>query len=894
MSQPNPFDRLLATIEDGKYKFYDFTKLNDARLAALPVSVRVVLEAAIRGCDEFLITSADVEKILDWVNTQGKVEIPFRPARVLMQDFTGVPAVVDLAAMRDCVARLGGNPAAINPLVPVDLVIDHSVQVDASRTADAKDQNEAKEFERNSERFTFLKWGSTAFEGLQIIPPGNGIVHQVNLEYLARVVFNQDGLLYPDTLVGTDSHTTMINGLGCLGWGVGGIEAEAAMLGQPQSMVLPEVVGFELTGKLAPAATATDSVLTITAILRKFGVVGKFVEFYGAGVASLSLADRATISNMAPEYGATCGFFPVDESSLEYLVQTGRSAEHVNYVRSYLKAVGLFADYTITNTSAFSAKLSLDLSTVEPCIAGPKRPHDLVAVKDQKADFTKCLNNVENNFKGFAVAESHRTATANLSFEGKDYTIHHGDIVIAAITSCTNTSNPNVLIAAGLVAKKAAERGLFIAPYIKTSLSPGSQAVEKYLAKCKLLEPFAQQGFTIAGYGCMTCIGNSGQLYPGVGEAFVDNKIVCSSVLSGNRNFEARVHPDTAANFLASPPLVVAYALAGTMDIDLLQEPLGKGADGNNVYLKDVWPSQEEVQALVREHVTSEVFSEVYSRIKQGNARWDSLVVPTNPNQFQWDDASTYIHNPPFFAAMAMELPQRGDIKGAYCLLSLGDSVTTDHISPAGDIAKASSAAKYLNERGIQKADFNTYGARRGNDLVMVRGTFANTRLANRVVGPGATGPVTVHIPSGEQSSIYDASARYIADGNDLIILAGKEYGSGSSRDWAAKGPYMLGVKAVIAESFERIHRSNLVGMGIVPLCYKAGENAASLGLKGNEQFDITFGGELIPAQDVTVTTSTGKTFTATLRLDTAAEIAYYRNGGILHYVLRNKIKASA
>lgn len=889
MSQPNPYDKLLTAL--GANKFYDFTKLNDERLNKLPISIRVVLEAAVRGCDEFLISSEDVEKILDWSKTQGKVEIPFKPARVLMQDFTGVPAVVDLAAMRDCVARLGGNPTAINPLVPVDLVIDHSVQVDASRTPDAKEQNEAKEFERNSERFTFLKWGSTAFEGLQIVPPGNGIVHQVNLEYLARVVFNNEGLLYPDTLVGTDSHTTMVNGLGCLGWGVGGIEAEAAMLGQPQSMVLPEVVGFELTGKLGTAATATDAVLTITAMLRKFGVVGKFVEFYGPGVANLSLADRATISNMAPEYGATCGFFPVDEVSLEYLVQTGRKAEHVTYIRDYLKAVGLFADYTAANNCSFTANLKLDLGTVVSCIAGPKRPHDFVAVKDQKGDFQKCLNNPESNFKGFAVAEGHRAATAKLAFEGKDYTISHGDIVIAAITSCTNTSNPNVLIAAGLVAKKAAALGLFVAPYIKTSLSPGSQAVEKYLKKCGLLEPLAKQGFEIAGYGCMTCIGNSGQLYPGVGEAFVENKIVCSSVLSGNRNFEARVHPDTAANYLASPPLVVAYALAGTMNIDLLTDVIGKSADGKDVFLNDIWPTSDEIAALVKEHVTAEVFSEVYSRIKQGNARWDALVVPTNPNQYQWDEASTYIHNPPFFASMKMELPTRGDIKGAYCLLSLGDSVTTDHISPAGDIAKSSSAAKYLNERGIQKNDFNTYGARRGNDLVMARGTFANTRLANRVVGAGATGPVTIHIPTGEQMPIYEASARYIEAGLALVILAGKEYGSGSSRDWAAKGPYMLGVKAVIAESFERIHRSNLVGMGIIPLCYKNGENAVSLGLKGNETFDICLGDSIVPGQDVVVVAG-DKKFTVTLRLDTAAEIAYYRNGGILHYVLRNKIKA--
>ena len=885
----NPFSVLLRDLGDSKY--YDFTALNDSRLASLPLSIRVLLEAAIRNCDEFLITKDDVERILNWAAVQGQVEIPFTPARVIMQDFTGVPAVVDLAAMRDCVARLGGNPQKINPLVPVDLVIDHSVQVDASRTPDAKDKNEAKEFERNLERFTFLKWGSTAFDNFLIVPPGNGIVHQVNLEYLARVVFKSNGLLYPDTLVGTDSHTTMINGLGCLGWGVGGIEAEAAMLGQPQSMVLPEVVGFELTGQLAPAATATDVVLTITAQLRKFGVVGKFVEFYGPGVGALSLADRATISNMAPEYGATCGFFPVDEVSLEYMIQTGRAPAHVDTVRSYLKAVGLFADYAAANEIKYTAKLALNLATVVPCIAGPKRPHDYVAVSEQKKDFTKCLNNPENNFKGFAVPEATRESSAVLNYEGKSYTIRHGGVVIAAITSCTNTSNPSVLIAAGLVAKKAAERGLFVAPYIKTSLSPGSQAVEVYLRQCDLLTPLESQGFAIAGYGCMTCIGNSGQLYAGVGEAFVENKIVASAVLSGNRNFEARVHPDTAANYLASPPLVVAYALAGTMNIDLATEPLGKGADGNDVFLSDVWPTPEEIRDLIKQHVTAEVFSGVYSRIKQGNARWDAIKVPPNPEVYAWDDNSTYIHNPPFFASMELALPQRGNVRQARCLLSLGDSVTTDHISPAGDISKTSSAATYLNGCGIQKADFNTYGARRGNDLVMARGTFANTRLANRVVGPGATGPITVHIPTGDQLPIYDASARYIQENTDLVILAGKEYGSGSSRDWAAKGPYMLGVKAVIAESFERIHRSNLAGMGIVPLCYKAGETAASLGLTGRELFDIDFGAELVPGMDVSVVAG-DKKFTVKLRLDTAAEIAYYRNGGILHYVLRNKVKA--
>jgi aconitate hydratase len=883
----NPFDRLLTA--QGDAKFYDFTKLQDARIEKLPVTIRILLEAAIRNCDEFLVTSKDVESILNWEKLQDNVEIPFKPARVIMQDFTGVPAVVDLAAMRDCVARLGGNPKKINPLVPVDLVIDHSVQVDASRSADALDKNEALEFERNAERFTFLKWGSTAFEGLQIVPPGNGIVHQVNLEYLARVVFKSGGLLYPDTLVGTDSHTTMINGLGCLGWGVGGIEAEAAMLGQPMSMVLPPVVGYELTGAMPPAATATDVVLTITAQLRKFGVVGKFVEFYGPGVSTLSLADRATISNMAPEYGATCGFFPIDEIALDYCVQTGRPAEQVDRIRSYLKAVGLFADFKVPNHCTYSAKLSLDLSTVVACIAGPKLPQDNVAVSHQKADFQKCIESPQG-YKGFGIAPEQRNATATLHFEGKDYPITHGGVVIAAITSCTNTSNPSVLIAAGLVAKKALDLGVKVAPYIKTSLSPGSQAVAAYLKNSGLLSALEAQGFNIAGFGCMTCIGNSGELYPGVGEAFVNNKLVAAAVLSGNRNFEARVHPDTAANYLASPPLVVAYALARTMNINLAEDVIAHTADGKPVFLKDIWPTPAEIAAVIKEHVTAEVFANVFANIKKGNARWDKLAVPTDPNVYAWDPKSTYIHNPPFFSKMALELPKRSAITNASCLLYFGHSITTDHISPAGTIAKTSPAAKFLSSLGVDKADYNVYGARRGNDEVMARGTFANTRLPNKVVGEGTTGPVTIHFPTGEQLPIFDASARYQAEGTDLIILAGKEYGSGSSRDWAAKGPYLLGVKAVIAESFERIHRSNLVGMGIVPLCFLPGVTAPSLGLKGNEKFNIHLPETIVPGMEVDVTAD-DKTFKAKVRLDTEAEVTYFKNGGILHYVLRKKLQ---
>eukprot|EP00658_Telonema_sp_P-2_P025157 TRINITY_DN2012_c0_g1_i3.p1 TRINITY_DN2012_c0_g1~~TRINITY_DN2012_c0_g1_i3.p1 ORF type:complete len:910 (-),score=316.87 TRINITY_DN2012_c0_g1_i3:268-2997(-) len=889
-SMPNPFDNLLKEVDGRRY--YDFTALNDARIEKLPISIRVVLEGVIRNCDNFLVSADDVEKVLNWKETQGKGEIPFAPARVIMQDFTGVPAVVDLAGMRDAVARLGGDATKINPLVPVDLVIDHSIQVDASRSQDAKDLNEAKEFERNAERFTFLKWGSTAFENLQIIPPGNGIVHQVNLEYLARVVFNNKGLMYPDTLVGTDSHTTMINGLGCLGWGVGGIEAEAAMLGQPQSMVLPQVVGFRFDGKLAPGSTATDVVLTVTAQLRKHGVVGKFVEFYGAGVANLSLADRATISNMAPEYGATCGFFPVDEVSLGYLSQTGRTQEHVDMIRSYLKSVGLFMDYTAQSAVEYSANLSLDLNTVVPCISGPKRPHDWVAVSDQQNDFKKCLENPEGGFKGFAVQPDNRNTVANLNFENKDYPITHGSIVIAAITSCTNTSNPSVLIAAGLVAKKALAKGLKINPYIKTSLSPGSQAVEVYLRQCGLLEPLAAQGFSIAGYGCMTCIGNSGQLYPGVGEKFIENKLVATSVLSGNRNFEARVHPDTAGNYLASPPLVVAYAIAGRMNINWETEPIGKGTNGENVFLKDVWPTNEEVSTIVKTVVTPKLFKEVYDTIKFNNEAWNSLSAPEG-KLYTFEDASTYIADPPFCSTMEEEIPaiSAKNYENAACLAYFGDSVTTDHISPAGNIAKNSPAARLLTERGVERRDFNTYGSRRGNDNIMVRGTFANTRLSNKLIGEGQTGPVTIHHKTGESLSIFDAAMRYKEEKTPLIILAGKEYGSGSSRDWAAKGPQLLGIKVVIAESFERIHRSNLVGMGIVPLAFKNGESAATHGLTGTERFTFGFSDSMGPGDEITVTMDNGKSFTTILRIDTHVEMKFYRNGGILPYVVREKIR---
>lgn len=883
----NPFDSLLTEIKVGEEatRFYDLTKLNDSRVAALPFSIRVLLEAAVRNCDNESIFEADVEKILDWKNQATKIEIPFKCARVLMQDFTGVPAVVDLAAMRDAMKDLGGDPAKINPGVPVDLVIDHSIMVDSARGEDSLEKNEAREFERNQERFAFLKWGSTAFDGLTIVPPGNGIVHQINVEYLARVVFNNKGLLYPDSLVGTDSHTTMVNGLGVLGWGVGGIEAEASMLGAPMSMVLPSVVGYKLEGAMPAGVTATDLVLTIVSNLRKYGVVGKFVEFYGPGLDTLSVADRATIANMGPEYGATCGFFPVDGRTLEYVSQTGRTPQHVETIEQYLRHVGMFRTNEAESNIEYLETLTLDMSTVIPCVAGPKRPHDNIACKDLKADFQKCMG-APGGFKGFGVPAEKHGATATLNYEGKDYELGHGGVVIAAITSCTNTSNPAVLIGAGLVCKKATELGLKTKPYIKTSLSPGSQVVSKYLRDSGLQASLDSQGFTTAGYGCMTCIGNSGELMPGVHEAFEKNGLVAAAVLSGNRNFEARVHPLTAANYLASPPLVVVYALAGTTNIDLTTEPIGKGADGQDVYMKDIWPSHEEIAAIMDQYVTAEAFNSIYSRIKQGNKRWDALPTSADKMHFGWDDASTYIHSPPFFTGMTAALPEVKPITDAYCLLNFGDSITTDHISPAGTIAKTSPAAKWLTSRNVPQSEFNSYGARRGNDLIMARGTFANTRITNKLVAPQG-GPITVHIPSGETMSIFDAAEKYKAAGQSTIILAGKEYGSGSSRDWAAKGPYLLGVKAVIAESYERIHRSNLCGMGIVPMCFKEGQNAESLGLKGNEQFSVQLGGDLVPGQDVTVTTSTGITFTCKLRFDTPIEITYWKNGGILHYVLR-------
>ncbi|KAL3639968.1 Acyl CoA oxidase [Castilleja foliolosa] len=901
MASEHPFNGILSGLpkpEGGEFgKFYSLPALNDPRIDKLPYSIRILLESAIRNCDNFQVTKEDVEKIIDWKNSAPKqVEIPFKPARVLLQDFTGVPAVVDLASMREAMKDLGSTPDKINPLVPVDLVIDHSVQVDVARSENAVQANMDLEFKRNKERFAFLKWGSTAFRNMLVVPPGSGIVHQVNLEYLGRVVFNTEGILYPDSVVGTDSHTTMIDGLGVAGWGVGGIEAEAAMLGQPMSMVLPGVVGFKLSGKLCDGVTATDLVLTVTQILRKHGVVGKFVEFHGEGMGQLPLADRATIANMAPEYGATMGFFPVDHVTLQYLKLTGRSDETVKMIESYLRANHMFVDYNEPQPErVYSSYLELDLADVEPCISGPKRPHDKVPLKDMKTDWHSCLDN-KVGFKGFAVPKEEQEKVVKFSFQGQQAELKHGSVVIAAITSCTNTSNPSVMLGAGLVAKKACELGLEVKPWVKTSLAPGSGVVTKYLLQSGLQKYLNQQGFNIVGYGCTTCIGNSGDLHEAVASAIAENDLVAAAVLSGNRNFEGRVHPLTRANYLASPPLVVAYALAGTfsifVDIDFEKQPIGTGKDGKSVYFRDIWPTSAEVAEVVQSSVLPEMFKSTYEAITKGNQIWNQLSVPSS-SLYVWDDDSTYIHKPPYFNGMTMDPPGPCGVKDAYCLLLFGDSITTDHISPAGSIHKDSPAAKYLMDRGVDRRDFNSYGSRRGNDEVMARGTFANIRIVNKLLN-GEVGPKTVHIPTGEKLSVYDAALRYKSAGQDTIILAGAEYGSGSSRDWAAKGPMLQGVKAVIAKSFERIHRSNLVGMGIIPLCFKSGEDSDTLGLTGHERYTIdlpTKASDIRPGQDITVTTDNGKSFTCTLRFDTEVELAYFDHGGILQYVVRNLTK---
>ena len=874
----------------------------------LPYTLRVLLENALRTAGD-----DDVNAVAGWVATdEPSREINFSPARAIHQDFTGVPAIVDLAAMRNAMADFGGDPAKINPLIPAELVIDHSVQVDEFATRFAFGRNVELEFERNRERYAFLRWGQRAFSDFKVVPPGTGIVHQVNLEYLARVVDERDGVAFPDTLVGTDSHTTMINGLGVLGWGVGGIEAEAAMLGEPLSMLVPQVVGFKLSGELPEGATATDLVLTVTEQLRKTGVVGKFVEYFGEGLGSLPVADRATIGNMSPEYGATCGFFPVDEQTLAYLTLTGRSEERIALVEAYCKENLLWHDPTAH--SSYSQVVELDLSSVVPSLAGPRRPQDRVPLARAKESFLQALGTfgVEYGNGGHdqAVADTFPASDPTVEqapgseevedrvaapvalaepqhnrvpVRGKEYELDHGSVVIAAITSCTNTSNPQVMVGAGLLARNAVERGLQRKPWVKSSLAPGSKVVTEYYEKAGLDVYLDELGFNTVGYGCTTCIGNSGPLSDEISEAVTEGDLVVCSVLSGNRNFEARIHPEVKANYLASPPLVVAYSLAGRMDIDLLEEPLGEDGDGNEVYLHDIWPTSQEINAVIASSVQNEMFTRTYADVFTGDDTWRSLPVPEG-ELFDWDPQSTYVRRPPYFDDMPRDPQPVEDIRGARCLVLLGDSVTTDHVSPAGAIRPDSPAGKYLVEHGIQRKDFNSYGSRRGNHEVMVRGTFANVRLRNLLVR-GSEGTWTVHIPTGEEMTIFEASQRYLAEGTPLIVIAGKEYGTGSSRDWAAKGPKLLGVKAVIAESYERIHRSNLLMMGVLPLQFRDGENLESLGLTGREEFAVT-GVDNAEAREVTVRADTTE-FTARLRLDTPREREYLRHGGILPFVLR-------
>ncbi|MHB1304494.1 MAG: aconitate hydratase AcnA [Acidiphilium sp.] len=880
------------SVEGKDYTYFALNaaaeKLGD--IARLPRTLKILLENVLRFEDGASYSVDDAKAIVEWTgNAHSDKDVPFRPARILMQDFTGVPAVVDLAAMRDGIVKLGGNAERVNPLVPVDLVIDHSVMVDVFARKDALERNVDIEFERNGERYEFLRWGQEAFDNFRVVPPGTGICHQVNLEYLAQAVWTSDAngktVAYPDTLFGTDSHTTMVNGLGVLGWGVGGIEAEAAMLGQPIAMLIPDVIGFKLTGSLREGITATDLVLTVTQMLRKKGVVGKFVEFYGAGLDLLPLADRATIANMAPEYGATCGFFPVDQITLDYMKLSGRDEHRIKLVEAYCKAQGLWRD---DSELAFSDTLELDLSTVEPSLAGPKRPQDRVALSQASAAFAIELT------KSLGVPANDVGVKAEV--KGKNFSLTHGDVVIAAITSCTNTSNPSVLIAAGLVARKARALGLTPKPWVKTSLAPGSQVVTEYLNKSGLSEDLDALGFETVGYGCTTCIGNSGPLDDAIADAIEDNKLVAVSVLSGNRNFEGRVHPNVRANYLASPPLVVAYALLGTMTKDITKDPIGQSKDGKDIYLKDIWPTQAEIAAIVKSSLTRAMFLDRYGDVFKGPKQWQAIEVEGESETYRWSDSSTYVKNPPYFEGMTKEPAPVKDIEGARILALLGDSITTDHISPAGSFRKTTPAGEYLLERQIQQKDFNSYGSRRGNHEIMMRGTFANIRIRNEILD-NVEGGYTKYYPSGEQMPIYDAAMRYKKEGVPLVVIAGREYGTGSSRDWAAKGTMLLGVKAVIAESFERIHRSNLVGMGVLPLVFKEGVTRKTLELKGDETLDILGLENLSPRMDIemAIHRANGSTDKVTLlcRVDTKDEVTYYRNGGILQYVLRSMAKAA-
>lgn len=862
----------------------------------LPFSIKVLLECALRNCDGFLVEKSDVEKLATYdPKNPAQVEIPFMPARVLLQDFTGVPAVVDLAAMRSAMARLGGDPEEINPRVPVHLVIDHSVQVDAFGQNESLSINEAREFERNAERYEFLRWGKNAFDNFAVVPPGSGICHQVNLEYIGRGVWSKptdDGLsvYYPDSLVGTDSHTTMIDGLGVVGWGVGGIEAEAVMLGQPIYMLMPEVIGFRLKGELPEGATATDLVLTVTEMLRKYGVVGKFVEFFGPGVSNMTIPDRATIANMSPEYGATMGFFPIDQETLDFLTRTGRDAELVEMVGRYTKAQGLFRT-DATPEPEFKDVLELDLSTIVPSLSGPKRPQDRVVLPAMQKEFHESLRRPAGP-KGFGLSEERLSKSGSFS---NDLVMHHGDVAIAAITSCTNTSNPSVMIGAGLLAKKAVERGLKVAPYVKTSLAPGSKVVTEYLEDAGLWPYLNAIGFNLVGYGCTTCIGNSGPLPEQTAAAIKEGDLIVSGVLSGNRNFEGRIHQLVQANYLASPPLVVAYALAGTVDIDLTKDPIGEDNAGNAVYLRDIWPTSAEIRDLVNQCVRPEMFHKEYNGIEDSNELWNAIQIPEG-SIYEWNTQSTYVQEPPFFTTLTRETPSIHTIENARVLIKVGDSTTTDHISPAGNIAPNGPAAKYLLENNVPYLDFNSFGSRRGNHEVMMRGTFANIRIKNQIV-PGVEGGVTKYFPTGAVEAIYDASMKYQTDGTALVVLAGKDYGMGSSRDWAAKGTMLLGVRAVIAESYERIHRSNLIGMGVLPLQYLEGQTADSLGLDGTESFTILVDNNVkaLSMMKVTATKSDGSTLTfeTHCRLDTPVEVEYFRHGGILHYVLREFLNTS-
>jgi aconitate hydratase len=940
MPENNAFDAQTGLgTSTGEVTIHSLKRLDervDGDVFSLPFSVRVILESLLRNCGGKFVSEEDVEALASWPGSVGE-ELAYLPARVVMQDFTGVPAVVDLAAMRSAMREVGGDPKKINPLVPTDLVIDHSVQVDAFGSPAALQFNAEREFERNRERYEFLKWGQQAFDNFTVVPPATGIIHQVNLEYLARVVEVKDGVAMPDTLVGTDSHTTMINGLGVLGWGVGGIEAEAVTLGQPYYMLVPEVIGFKLTGALREGVTATDLVLTVTQVLRAHGVVGKFVEFYGEGLSRLSLPDRATIANMAPEYGATCSFFPVDAETTKYLLGTGRDQELADLVEEYCKEQGLWRTDE-TPDPRFSETLELDMDTVESSLAGPRRPQDRVALDEMQPSFRQALaemigatpNGSKNGSKKYdaydaAEAESFPASDppepgvygekapepvgepsprvvngepgrgATVTLDGEEVYITHGSAVIAAITSCTNTSNPSVMIGAGLLAKKAVEKGLKVEPHVKTSLAPGSKVVTEYLQTSGLLDYLEDLRFDVVGYGCTTCIGNSGPLPEEISKAVEENDLVVAAVLSGNRNFEGRINPDVRANYLASPPLVVAYALAGTVDIDLANDPIGHGEDGNPVYLKDIWPSQEEVAKEIEGALDPEIYRRQYANVYTGNEQWNAVDVPSG-DLYEWDPDSTYIQEPSFFKDLSPEAGDLEDIEGAHVLVKVGDSVTTDHISPAGAIPSKSPAGQYLISNGVDPRNFNSYGSRRGNHEVMVRGTFGNIRLRNQLVS--REGGYTVHFPDGEETTIYEASVKYGEEGVPLVVLAGKEYGTGSSRDWAAKGSYLLGVKAVIAESFERIHRSNLIGMGVIPLQFTGGESATTLGLTGHETYDVEGITDLSPGAELTVrATSDGaqtKEFKARARVDSPVEVEYLRNGGILQTVLRQLLKESA